>query len=153
MTEFDTAPSNAQLVETATVEMRPPRILLAEDDYELRTLLVEALEVEGYEVVPAADGFDLLDRIGDTWLAEDGFDLVLSDIRMPGCTGLKALEALRERDWSTPIVFMTAFGSIKTHGEAQGLGATIVDKPFDLDDLIDLVRAIVPPSRYELGWH
>ena len=129
--------------------MGPPRVLLAEDDDELRGLLIDALELEGYEVVPAEDGFDLLRRIGE---ARDAFDLVLSDIRMPGCTGLQALGALREQDWATPVVFMTAFGSLKTHGEAQRLGATIVDKPFDLDDLVEHVRSIVPPSRYGLGW-
>lgn len=151
MTELLRAPSRLELLDDAVVAMEPPRILLAEDDAAMRTLLVEALEEEGYEVVEAEDGYDLLERIGDAWLS-DGYDLVLSDIRMPGCSGLQALEALREQDWSTPILFMTAFGSPRAHGEAQRLGAAILDKPFDVEELLARVKALVPPNRYQDGW-
>lgn len=144
--------SQAELLEAATVEMRPPRILLAEDDADMRTLVREALEDEGYDVVEAADGNELLDRLADDWLASDGFDLLLSDVRLPGCSGLRALEALRQRDWHTPALFMTAFGDDRTHAEAYRLGATVLDKPFGLEDLFQMVRTLVPPARYQNGW-
>jgi CheY-like chemotaxis protein len=153
MTQQFFAPSNTELLAEAKVDMGAPCILLAEDDPAMRGVLEEALEEEGYDVVLAGDGFDLLDRIGETYLSGQIYDLVLSDIRMPGCSGLEALEALRERDWATPIVFMTAFGSPSTHEEAERLGASIVDKPFDVDDLLEEVRRIVPPRRYQDGWY
>lgn len=140
------------LLETAEREMRPPRILLVDDDPEMRSFLEEILSEEGYEVVSAEDGFNLLDRIGDTLLTSEPFDLVLSDVRMPGCTGLEALEALREEDWSTPVLFMTAFGSKRTHREAERLGAELIDKPFELDQLLERVRRLAPPERYARGW-
>lgn len=152
LNEFDPTAKGVQLLDAAELDMRPPRILLAEDDYEMRSLLEEILSEEGYEVVLAEDGFDLLDRVGDTWLVQEPFDLVLSDIRMPGCTGLDALEALREDDWSSPVLFMTAFGSRRTHREAQRLGADIIDKPFEMSQLLERVREIVPPDRYARGW-
>lgn len=126
---------------------RPPRILIAEDDLALRGLLCEVLEDEGYDVVTAEDGWELLDRLGETWVGES-YDLVLSDIRMPGCSGVEALEALRQRDWSTPVVLMTAFGAEETHAEVQRLGGTLFDKPFDLDELIEAIRERVPPDCY-----
>lgn len=146
-------PSSNLLVADVTTTMGPPRILLAEDDPDLRALVQLALEQEGYDVVAVPDGLELVDELEDTYLAEEDYDLVLTDIRMPGCTGLDALESLRDRDWATPVVFMTAFGSRKTHREAHRLGATVVDKPFDLDDLVAHVRAQVPPTRYAEGWN
>jgi DNA-binding response OmpR family regulator len=152
MSEFDPTLSDSQLMEAASVAMDPPRVLLAEDEPEMRALLTEALEEEGYEVIPAQSGHDLLDRLAEPWLGGRDYDLVLSDVRMPGCTGLEALETLRELDWSTPVVLMTAFGSRRTHGEAQRLGASLLDKPFDLEELLERIRALVPPTRYRRGW-
>lgn len=151
MTEFALTTSNAQLVDAADAALRPPRILLAEDDPAMRNLLEESLRDAGYDVTPTADGHTLLERIGGTWLDED-YDLVISDVRMPGCSGFAAIEALRARDWSTPIVFMTAFGSQRAHAEAHRLGATMLDKPFEVDELLQTVRALVPPERYREGW-
>ncbi|MCA8924507.1 MAG: response regulator [Planctomycetes bacterium] len=147
-----TAETPLRLLETLDHDTRPPRILLAEDDPELRSLIVEALSDEGYEVDPVDSGLDLVTRIRESRLSGEGFDLVLSDVRMPGCSGLVALEVLRKDDWSTPALFMTAFGSLETHGEAQRLGANVIDKPFDLDELLVRVRALVPPNRYLDGW-
>jgi len=152
MTEFDSTSPGVRLLEAAEQAMRPPRVLLVDDDAEMRSLLGEILSEEGYEVVLAEDGFGLLDRVGDSWLGAEDFDLVLSDVRMPGCTGLDALEALREDDWATPVLFMTAFGSKRTHREAARLGAEILDKPFEMDELLERVRKIVPPDRYAAGW-
>ena len=151
MTDFALTLSNARLADDADLDLQPPRILLAEDDAAMREVLVDALVEAGYDVIVASDGHELLDRIGEAWLEED-YDLVLSDVRMPGCSGLRAIEALRERDWATPIVFMTAFGSPRAHGEAQRLGASMLDKPFEVDELLDTVRALVPPQRYREGW-
>ncbi len=157
MNQLDPSCNGLRLLDAAEREMRPPRILLVDDDAEMRNILEQILSEEGYEVVLAEDGFDLLDRVGDTWLEAEAFDLVLSDVRMPGCTGLDALEALREEDWATPVLFMTAFGSRRPGErldarEAERLGAEILDKPFELGELLERVRRLVPPDRYAEGW-
>ncbi|HEV8325337.1 MAG TPA: response regulator [Myxococcota bacterium] len=108
----------------------PPRVLVAEDDHEMRSLLVATLRRDGCVVEEAVDGADLLARLSA------GFDLVISDVRMPGLTGLEVLARLRRAGGSTPFILITAFGDADLHAEARRVGtATVFDKPFDLDDL------------------
>ena len=115
------------------------RVLLAEDDRELRTLMAEALRRDGLDVVEVEDGRALVDRLADAVSADgalDGFDLVVSDVRMPGFTAIDVLTALRPFLKRTPVVLITAFGDPRTHARARGLGAAaVLDKPFDIDDL------------------
>jgi CheY-like chemotaxis protein len=120
------------------MRLRPLRILLAEDDREMRRLITTSLSDEGFEVIEASDGKRLLDLIASQLLTpeRDPVDLVISDLRMPGPTGLEVLAGLRNDDWATPFILITAFGDEETHEEARRLGAVAVfDKPFDLDDL------------------
>lgn len=120
------------------------RIVVAEDDAELRRLLVLALGSDGYDVVEAEDGRALIEQIAKLWL----IDAVISDVRMPGRSGLEVLAGFRRADWTTPFVLITAFGSEELHEKAYSLGASaVVDKPFDIDNLRILVRALAPPSR------
>jgi DNA-binding response OmpR family regulator len=117
----------------------PTRVLLAEDDEEMRTMLAAALRHEGYEVEEAHDGNELLARVRSSVLSTDGgapVDLVVSDIRMPGCSGLEVLRSLRDEDWAVPFILITAFGDEETHRTAEEYGATLVlDKPFEMGDL------------------
>lgn len=123
------------------------RILLAEDDDALRTLLAAVLRAAGYEVVHARDGAELLDRLVDEALGRGhgprGFDLVITDLRMPGMSGIDALEYLRAGPWATtPVIAMTGFGDQATHDSALGLGALItLDKPFPPEQLLARVRS------------
>lgn len=114
------------------------RVLLAEDNRELRRLLAAGLRRNGYVVIEAATGFELLERLGDLALRDEAFDLIVSDVRMPGPTGLVAVEGLRHATGApgvaTPVLLITAFGDATTHAEARRLGAVILDKPFDIDD-------------------
>jgi DNA-binding NtrC family response regulator len=123
------------------------RILLAEDDFEMRRLLARALSHAGFELVQAASGDEALDKLADQLLDEaEAFDLVIADIRMPGCTGLDLLACLRHFDWNTPVILITAFGNVETHDEAKRLGAfAVFDKPFDLEDLETAVLNAAPP--------
>jgi len=126
----------------AVLAARPARVLLAEDDTELRTLLATCLRQDGYCVVEAKDGDELLQEIGDGLLAAYSVrpDLIVSDIRMPGRSGIDVLAGLRDAAWETPVVLVTAFGDEETHARAKALGATaILDKPFDVDDLRTVV--------------
>ncbi|MFC1610080.1 response regulator [Myxococcota bacterium] len=127
--------------------LAPPLILLAEDNADMRHVLARALRTQGYEVLEVKDGKELLDRIA-TGVLINGYvepDLVISDIRMPGWTGLEVLGGLRTSDWAMPVILITAFGDEATHAEAKRLGAALVlDKPFDVDDLLTAVGDILP---------
>ncbi len=114
------------------------RILLAEDDVEMRRLVASALRDEGHNVVELVDGGKLLAEIAVRARAraeDSAVDLVISDIRMPVSTGLQIVEALRRARWRTPVILMTAFGDDATRRQAELLDAVLFDKPFDLDDL------------------
>jgi DNA-binding response OmpR family regulator len=130
-----------------SVVRSPPRVLVAEDDDEMRRLVVEALAKDGYEVEEARDGGRLLVRAAGRYAdrAKLGeLDLIVSDIRMPICSGLQILQSLRESHWRIPVILMTAFGDDATRARAEKLGAILFDKPFDMDDLRTAVRALVP---------
>ena len=121
---------------------RPSRVLVAEDDVEMRRLVGGRLRRAGVEVVEARDGHEALEAIalvhGDGVGAR--FDLVVSDVKMPGLGGLQLLECLRSGGWSMPVILITAFGSAETHESARRLGAhAVFDKPFDVDDLVGAV--------------
>ncbi|WP_369414442.1 response regulator [Corallococcus soli] len=126
---------------------RPPRILVAEDDDAMRALLVRTLERAGYGVVEVEDGFELGDYLammrGQGGTLEP-VDLIISDVRMPGRTGLEALERLRGQGVSCPVLLLSAFADAETHEEARRLGARqLLDKPVDLDVLKAAVREAV----------
>ena len=124
----------------------PPRVLVAEDDLEMRRLVVEALRGDGYEVHEAADGGRLLVQVTAQYHhANAEVDLIISDIRMPICTGLQILEGLRDAHWTVPVILMTAFGDDATRARAEALGAILFDKPFAMDDLRTAVLNLVPP--------
>lgn len=123
---------------------RAPRIVVAEDDSELRRLLGVKLRKSGYEVVEIGSG----DRLAQYLLGEGGLgdvNLIISDIRMPGLSGIDLLAYLHTRGDFPPVVLITGFGDWRTHEEAERLGAAAVfDKPLDLDDLASWVKAAVP---------
>lgn len=133
-------------------EARLQRILLAEDDRELRVLLAGQLRREGYEVVECADGQVLVERLASLFLThvrKDEFDLVISDIRMPGFSGLEVLDGLHDRCGFPPMILITAFGDQQTHVRAASLGAVAtIDKPFRIPDLLAVVRESIGPARH-----
>jgi DNA-binding response OmpR family regulator len=129
----------------ATTSAKPARILLAEDDPELRTLLAEALRRDGHQVMEVGNGLLLDDVIRE--LAAQGparpHEIVLSDVRMPGRTGLSVLESHRGSPWCPRFIFMTGFGDEELRAEARELGAVgVIEKPFELDELRGLLRAV-----------
>ncbi len=114
----------------------PPRVLVAEDDTDMRRLVVESLEKDGCVVEAFPDGGRLLvtlSRQAPCDFAE--IDLIVSDIRMPVASGLQIVEALRAAHCHTPVILMTAFGDDQTRAHATTIGAILFDKPFDVDDL------------------
>ena len=128
----------------------PFRILLAEDDGEMRRIVADALRDDGYDVGELADGGRLLVDIAarlKAGIGGDSLDLIVSDIRMPICSGLQILSALRDAHWRTPVILMTAFGDESTRKHAESLSAVLFDKPFDLDDLRTAVANLLPRDR------
>ena len=128
---------------------RSANVLIAEDDPALRELLAFCFFREGYAVVSCSDGLCLLEKLHDSLdgLAEP-IDLVVTDIRMPGLTGLEVLESLCGLPEPPPVICMTAFGDPLTHAAAKRLqAAATFDKPFDIDLLIDRARMLCPPLR------
>ncbi len=126
--------------------VRHPRILIAEDDAEMRRLLTWRLRNAGFETVECTDGWQLLDHLGNPVLSgePDDYDLIVSDIRMPGVTGLEVLEGIHEAEWFVPMILITAFGNEDVHRRARELGAAgMFDKPFDIDNLIMRIRQIL----------
>jgi CheY-like chemotaxis protein len=97
---------------------RKRRILLAEDDAALRGLMAAALAKDGHEVVQASDGSEVLDL-----LAEETLDVIVSDVHMPGWSGLDALAGLSRDPASPPVVLVTAFGDNQLHADPRRLGA------------------------------
>lgn len=132
---------------TRSIAANPPRILLAEDDKEMRALLTQVLCKVGYEVIECSDGIVLLNHLSSFFFpnGHKKVDLIISDIRMPGITGMEILEGLTNCDDLPPIILITAFGDRETHAEAKRLGAAaIFDKPFEIGKLVDKVRHIIP---------
>jgi len=101
----------------------------------MRRLVVHALRRDGYDVGEAADGTALIALLNEREERGEPTDLVITDIRMPGCTGMQVLERLRVANNHVPVILMTAFGDEDARYEAERHGALLFDKPFLLDDL------------------
>ena len=121
------------------------RLLLVDDELELRQLLAMVLADAGWGVVEAEDGERALEV-----LERERFDLVLLDHRMPGLTGSEVYQRLRAAGDDTPVILMTAARNVREL--ARGLGVPhFLGKPFDVDDLFatigDVARASDPARR------
>jgi two-component system, NtrC family, response regulator AtoC len=130
-----------------TSPTRKYRLLIAEDDRALRTLIVAVFEASGYHVVAVENGLDLLDTLEVSLVPELGaekFDLVIADVRMPEMSGLGVFEHLRSRPGVPPVVFITAFADEEAQVAAAQVGAlAVLEKPVDLAELETLVRGFL----------
>jgi DNA-binding NtrC family response regulator len=127
------------------------RVFVADDDDELRAVLVEALRDEGYVVVEARDGIELLTKLSDSMHdPAERPDVVVADVRMPKLSGLGVLEELKRAHVSLPVVLITGFAPHSVAVVAKRLGAVgVLKKPFELDDLRTAVmfakQPLTPP--------
>lgn len=132
-----------------------PLVLLAEDEHDIRALLAAALRREGYRVIEAATGAELLEHVSSSMLfgEKPAPDLIVSDIRMPGFTGTGILSGLRASNWTTPFILITAYGTEDILREARDLGADAVfRKPFEIDDLLTAICNLVPRRVMAPSW-
>jgi CheY-like chemotaxis protein len=121
-------------------------VLVAEDDSEMRRLVVEALSKDGHEVIEATDGGRMLVRLAEAFERDPALlsiDVIVSDMRMPVCGGLELLERLAEARWRVPCILMTAFGDDETRERAARIGAVFFDKPVRMGALRAAVKRLV----------
>lgn len=110
----------------------PVRILLAEDDEDMRRFLTRALERAGYEVVAVEDGLAAYER-----LREEPFFLLLTDIVMPEMNGIELARKATRLDPDLKIMFITGFAAVALDGEhGAPRGAKVLSKPFHLRQLV-----------------
>ena len=109
-------------------------VLVVEDEEKLRRVVELQLKTAGFEVEQAGTAEEALKLA-------DSADVILTDLRLPGLSGLELLTSLRRQDSHTPVIVMTAFGSIETAVEAMKAGAVdFLPKPFSLDHLMTVVN-------------
>ena len=107
------------------------KILLAEDDDSLRAFLTRALERAGYEVRSCADGEEALQNLGERW------DLLLTDIVMPGVDGIEVARQAAARQPDLRIMFITGFAAVAlTAREQAPEGAKVLSKPIHLREIV-----------------
>ena len=119
------------------------RILVVDDEPDMRMALGNVLNRVGHQVFEAGDGPAALD-----FLAREGADIVLLDMRLPGMDGPQILRALRERDKATPVVMVTGYGSVESAVEVMRLGAShYLSKPFSNQELVETVERVLKGGR------
>jgi DNA-binding NtrC family response regulator len=133
--------------QNAPVTGQHVRVLVVDDDPEMRALLLDELQRDGYEVVEAADGAEavLACRAGQ-------FDVILMDKNMPGPSGIDLLPGFIRSCPRSRIIMMTAFGDVPSYVEAAEKGAVdFLFKPFRIDEMKGAIRKALtqepPPPR------
>ncbi len=121
------------------------RILIVDDEATIRASLVESLTREGYEISSAETGEEALAKCHST-----SFDLVITDLKLPGVSGIEILQALRNQGNGTPVIMMTAYGDVDTAVNAMRMGAyDFIPKPFKLGVMKSQVRAALKATKVE----
>jgi two-component system response regulator AtoC len=119
------------------------RILVADDDKPIRDLLKEVLSSEGYAVVEASSGREVLQLV-----SQAPPDLMLLDLRLPDSDGMEVMRRLKERDLAVPTIVITAFGTSSAAIQAIQLGAyDYITKPFELDDVLLTIQRFFEHER------
>jgi CheY-like chemotaxis protein len=116
------------------------RVLIVDDEPDIRATVSAMLEIEGYDVAEAANGAEALQAVQD-----HPPDVILLDMRMPVLDGWGFAAELRRRGHRTPIVVMTAARDA-AHWAAEIAATAFVAKPFGFDDLITAVERVAPAT-------
>lgn len=125
------------------MEKHRGRILIVEDEKSMREVLKILLEGERYEVVSASDGLE-----GLSYLTNDIFDLVITDIKMPKVDGFELLKKTKEISPDTIVIMITAFGTTEAAIEAMKSGAyDYINKPFKIDEIRLIVEKALEKKR------
>jgi len=125
------------------------RILVVDDETTIRLSLAEALAADGYQVDAAETGEEAL-----ACCHGRAPDLIVSDLKLPGISGLEVMQALRHQGVATPVIMMTAYGDVDTAVAAMRAGAyDFIQKPFKLGTIRQQVRAALRATESESPRH
>ena len=111
------------------------RVLVVDDDADIRELLVSVLSDDGYEAASARDGRDALDVL-DRWKA----DVIVLDLMMPVMDGWTFAARMKEK-WTIPIVVLSAATEVRKHASQLG-AADVIPKPFDIETLLPMIARV-----------
>ncbi len=115
------------------------RVLIVDDNREIRTILEEYLREEGYAAQGAGDGNEALAKHG-----ESPFDLIITDLNMPGMTGMELIKAISKQESTTEFIIITGYASLDSAIEAVKAGAfDYIVKPFRIEEL----RVVIKNAR------
>jgi two-component system response regulator GlrR len=124
-----------------------PRVLLVEDDAELRSLLAKELRHRGHDVIVARTGIEAIDYVVHSLIDERAYQrpaLIVSDVRLQSGNGLAIAEAIRAASYEVPILLMTAFPGPEVQQRAETIrDCTLLAKPFDLFEFFDVVQRLI----------
>ena len=121
------------------------RIMIVDDEKSIRVMLKRVLSDKQFEIDEAADGREALEKI-----KQEKYSAILLDLRMPEVNGIEVIEKLKEQDIDTPIVMMSAYGTVPEAVEAMKLGALdYLVKPFDLDELKLILERIIRQNEIQ----
>jgi DNA-binding NtrC family response regulator len=125
--------------------MENTKILVIDDEPLILFSIKEAFEMEGYRVSTASDADE-----GLSIMARDEFDIVITDLRMPGMDGIELLKKIKNMPYSAEVILITAYGTIESAVEAMKIGAyDYITKPFEMDELLILVKRIQEYRRLQ----
>ncbi|NOY08748.1 MAG: sigma-54-dependent Fis family transcriptional regulator [Spirochaetes bacterium] len=122
------------------------RVLVVDDEANMCIVLKMNLEKDGFSVITAGNGREAVNLLEDNNI----FDLIISDLRMPGIGGMGILEYLKKNNKKIPLIFITAYGSIETAVEAMKMGAyDFITKPFNRNVIRHTVRSVFKMDKLE----
>jgi two-component system, NtrC family, response regulator AtoC len=117
--------------------MQPAKILVADDEPNLRRVLTALLRREGHDVVQAATGLEAIERLADV-------DVVITDLRMPGADGMEVLRTASKNHPHVPVIMITAYGSVGQAVEAIKAGAfDYIEKPFEQESIRIIIEKAI----------
>lgn len=121
------------------------KILVVDDDEDLRENLAEVLESSGYLCKKSSSGIDAIKKA-----SEEKFDIIIQDLVMPGLKGMELLLELKKISPQTKIIVITAFATIDSAIDAIKKGASeYISKPFDVEELLTIIRRVIEEAKFE----
>jgi CheY-like chemotaxis protein len=121
--------------------MKPVRLLVVDDEENIRILFKEELEEEGYEVELAGNGFEAVDKVKDS-----PFDLIILDIKMPGMDGIQTLNAIKNLRKDQLVILCSAYGEFKQDFSTWVSDAYVV-KSADTEELKQTIKRLLDLPR------
>jgi len=123
------------------------KILIVDDDLQLRKSFIKILSEDGHTMQTAGTG-----EAGIAVVEKDPPDLVIMDVRMPGMSGIEAFETIHKIEPSLPVIIMTAFGTTETAIKATKMGAfDYILKPFEIPDILELIEKALQVGHFVRG--